>query len=412
MTLLDYRTDVRNLIAHFLPQCLKAFPCSRNPQEPDYTASLAIGLPKLLDADITTKNLGLRFGGCYIHQKPYVSYEDGTTAKTCELGDLLVLCREKKSGKELINAALFQLKMVKGECGVDERQLRLYAEWPKLWFGRSKQSDGKCVYDVYPKAETQGALYSFVHRANPSSTSSGLRFTVATPHQCSADKYVDGKEGMPLQDFLADFIIGLTGRLISSEKAEKASGDDWSALIRETVAQIKESVIRRSGLLVDQSQMRAQGDLFLNLMGTGGLAEDAATSEEEASLTGGMGVLVISKSDEIDASVYERLTKEEVEKRLEDLGYEHGDTALEYKVHTKAGRFHTVWLKKLKENYTREEVKKLLNKMGDFVNAFWSGDLPKSKWFIGMDLVGCGKNEECDDRSDASFHAQNDEAEK
>lgn len=402
MTLLDYRMEVRDLIARFLPCCTKGLPCLRQPQEPDYTAALAIGLAKLLDEDSKTKKLGLRFGGCYIHQKPYVTYDDNPYAKTCELGDLLVLCREKRNGKELINATIFQLKMGENKGDVDEKQLRLYSEWPQFWFGRSEQSDGKRVYNVYPKLEMQGALYSFAYRPESSDAEECLRFTVAMPRQCSVSKYVDGRDGVLLQDFLADFIIGLTGRSISSEKGKDEDGDDWSVLIRETVEQIKGKIIRRNGLLTDPAQSRTQGNLFLNLIGSGSLAKEAAMSEKKDFLIGGMGVLVISKSEELDAEVYERLTTKDIEKRLKRLGYEQGATALEYKICTETGSSHTVRLNKYKQSYTHAEVKSLLNEMGCFAEDFWREDLPQTEWFIKMDLAEGVKDEKGDDHPEPS----------
>ena len=103
-TLRQYRNFVKNAIKRSLPDCMNRFPQVKF-QEPDYTAGLTIGLPRLLNTARLAR-YGLRFGGCFIHQSPYVTYKDGNTTVTRELGDLLVLCRELKDGVELFNAVL------------------------------------------------------------------------------------------------------------------------------------------------------------------------------------------------------------------------------------------------------------------------------------------------------------------
>lgn len=74
-------------------------------KEPDYLAAIVTKFPPLMN----TMWGNAKYGGCYIHQKPYVTTVAGDT---CEAGDLLVLCRKTVDGKTRINAALFQLKFI------------------------------------------------------------------------------------------------------------------------------------------------------------------------------------------------------------------------------------------------------------------------------------------------------------
>ena len=231
-TLREYRNRVKNLIKRYLPNCMRNF-SQRTFQEPDYTAGLAIGLPMLLNTDKIATCCGLRFGGCFIHQKPYVTYMGTTKPVTRELGDLLVLCRERHEKEERFNAALLQLKMVKDRCKqVESGQLKIYTEWPAFSIGR--QYVPKSPYNVYPKTVTQGALYSFVHKPDKASP---LRFTVASPDELLMRNGIGRTDGMQLQEFLADFVIWQSGRAISSWHEHRK--DPWSYLIWDIVEQLR-----------------------------------------------------------------------------------------------------------------------------------------------------------------------------
>lgn len=293
----EYRNLVKNLIKRYLPNCMNNFP-RRNFQEPDYTAGLAIGLPKLLNADKRTTCCGLRFGGCFIHQKPYVTYKDSGKPVTRELGDLLVLCRERHGKEERFNAALLQLKMANDGCNrVESGQLKIYTEWPKFYFGRKCVSgDSKEQYDVYPKTVTQGALYSFVHMPN---NASPLQFTVASPGGMVVRNGIDSSHGMQLQEFLADFVIWQSGRAIS--RREEHRHDPWSHLIWDIVEQLQNVKFKRKRISNNSKDRldREQGAFFDFLLSEGQMneliqnVETAKTLNDEQS--GVLGMLFIDK---------------------------------------------------------------------------------------------------------------------
>ena len=417
-----YRNRVKDLFEKALPHCVDVFlrrlTNGRKLQEPDYTAGLAIGLPKMLDGDAQLHKLGLRMGGCYIHQKPYVTYEDKPKPKSCELGDLLVLCREMKKGKELINAVLLQMKMGNHKRDVDKKQLRLYVEWPKFWFKWDRQQNDKRVYDVYPKTVTQGALYSFVHPSKSSSEGDDLHFTVVSPNQCSALKHAEGIKGTTLQDFLADFVIGLTGRSIVTKEDQETAGDDWSAMIWQAVSQIRgnEKGICRSGILAGRPpEPRVQGDV-LSFLNNAGLLDGLAGNESEEINDfvphEGMGVLFISRMDDLEEgrmrrtkNSRERLKRTDVVNRLLKLGYRVGATSDEYKIVNPEDEVeHTVHLKKHKRSYTLADVEDLFSENSICAGCaarFWDDSLTPPELFIKM-----GLSKDCLEEYDRA-HTQN-----
>lgn len=256
-TLRQYRNFVKNAIKRSLPNCMDRFPQGIKFQEPDYTAGLTIGLPGLLNTARLAR-YGLRFGGCFIHQSPYVTYKDGNTTVTRELGDLLVLCRELKDGVELFNAALLQLKMADGKKEVEEGQLKIYTAWPAFDFGRVCTKSPQ--YDIYPKTVTQGTMYSFVHKPDGINR---LQFTVASPDRLVTRDGLDRSKGTQLQEFLADFIIWQSGRAIESQDAY--GFDSWSNLIWDLVKRLKGAFFNRKRINVKHLD-REHGAFFQALL--------------------------------------------------------------------------------------------------------------------------------------------------
>jgi len=288
MTLKEYRNRVKNVIKRYLPHCMDQFPAGRKFQEPDYTAGLAIGLPSLLNTPELAR-LGLRFGGCYVHQSPLVTYREGTTTEIRELGDLLVLSRERVDGAERYNAALLQLKMDDEKNEVESGQLKIYTQWPAFDFGRSVSPVAH--YDVYPKTVTQGALYSFVHVH----TVGSLGFTVASPDRLVVRDGVDNANGVPLQEFLADFVIGISGRSISSWQDH--GNDAWSHLIWDIVGRLKDARFKRKN--ISRVDNREQGAFFDLIASDEWLAESISDAKDliipDTESYGMSGLLMIKK---------------------------------------------------------------------------------------------------------------------
>jgi len=78
--------------------------------EPSHTAAIVSKFPGLMNRHWG----GAKFGGCFIHQSPYVNFKAKNRKRRCEVGDLLCLCKKTVDGKVRYNATLFQLKVMYG----------------------------------------------------------------------------------------------------------------------------------------------------------------------------------------------------------------------------------------------------------------------------------------------------------
>lgn len=199
-------------------------------QEPDYTAALAIELPRLLNEK---KNdfPNITFGGCFIHQSPKVTFNMPRVGESCcELADLLVLVRKQTNDIPRYNAALIQLK--KSEKSPfnltnrgDLKQLYLFEKWPKFIM-----TSTYLQYDLLPKAVTQGALYCIIKRTPE------FMLYMAEPME-----RMEYSGEMTFGRFICDTIHWQTGRTISDE-ANKNS-DEWSRLIWDLIQNVQNKVI-------------------------------------------------------------------------------------------------------------------------------------------------------------------------
>ena len=67
-----YRREIEKALGDALSDCMAEFP-KREFEEPDYTAGIALGVPKQMKKKGSLP--GLRFGGCFIHQSPRITYQ-------------------------------------------------------------------------------------------------------------------------------------------------------------------------------------------------------------------------------------------------------------------------------------------------------------------------------------------------
>ena len=234
--------------------------------EPSHTAAIVSKFPGLMN-----RHWGVaKFGGCFIHQSPYVNFKAKNRKRRCEVGDLLCLCKKTVDGKVRYNATLFQLKKDKIESGkvkLDNiRQRLLYTEWPVLSFDHSRANAGDNQYDIQPKAVTPGAQYMFINK---------YPYPCSNYYDCRARCYVpvvfthsipsSVMENTPERSFgsfLWDFINWQNGRPISEPDANPK--DEWSRLIWELVARTTNKVynINKSNPKWQICNLRSNGDFF------------------------------------------------------------------------------------------------------------------------------------------------------
>lgn len=212
--------------------------------EAAYTASIVTKFPELMNK----RRNGAKFGGCFIHQSPYVKMNVVKGRNQCEVGDLLCICKKTVNGRKRLNAALFQLKKDKSQNGSvkpdNARQRRLYTEWPIFSFVQDLHFTGENHYDIQSKTVTSGAQYMFINK-HP------------YPNECHCDCYgmfdypvvythsipeavMENNSCLSFGLFLWDFIHWQNGRSFS-DSIELAK-DDWSRLIWELIERSKTKV--------------------------------------------------------------------------------------------------------------------------------------------------------------------------
>lgn len=222
----------------------------RNKKEPSFAASLAISIARWVNARFKTSHPQLSVSGCFLHQKPYVTFKRGTgEVATCELGDLLVVCHDVIDGQDCYNASLFQLKKGAADQTVDKTQYELYAKWPEFRLAHNYEGLGRKSYDLQPKTWTPGAAYMFIDKCDYDDSSC---YVVAVPKQglkCGT---------VPFEIFMETFLLWQSGRAIANEKDKNQ--DKWSELIWDVVRLLEKCPLRCKGVKKDAGQKRIAGN--------------------------------------------------------------------------------------------------------------------------------------------------------
>ena len=249
-------------------------------EEPDYNAALAIEMPPLLNSCGAFPDV--RFGGCYIHQSPKVTfagkYEDPST---CELGDLLAICHEVVDGDDRYNAALIQWKRLKLGfeiiSGKELKQLDLYEHWPKFemnWCG--------CEFDIYPKTVTPGAQYGLIQEEKPVS----LFCTIPMMELAVSDS-------TPFARFLINLMKWQTGRPFVLTDYPDAN-DEWSRIINHLIWHTLTKHFNRRNIKMED-EPRTPKDLLKMLVKDDVKGDDRAVYPESENDEGDISILYIEK---------------------------------------------------------------------------------------------------------------------
>lgn len=162
----------RFLLSAKIDEQIKAITWSSNDQEPDCVARLVKNLPRIISDSLKAlyPSRSVSVGGAFIHQKPLAHFLNRPGFRDPELGDLLLVVREKRSFGHAYNALLLQAKCVNdvfcASVPVDH-QFILYSEWPTFKYVRAGALNGRCR-TVRPRTLTQGAEYLLIDRKTPS----------------------------------------------------------------------------------------------------------------------------------------------------------------------------------------------------------------------------------------------------
>lgn len=246
---MSYITDINNAIAQSVATVKAvAKKNGRAMQEPDYVAALTTEFPRRIKGLFP----GVRYGGCFIHQKPKISFTSNIDGNqhSCELGDLLVICRKIVDGKERYITALLQFKRANGKSlrisALSELvQLEVYTSWPIFTI---KNVPGQ--FDVQPKTVNLGAQYSLIYES-----AGQYRSMYAHIPQASMDFSSD----LTLGRFINDLLDWQDGRTINEESQK--DDEEWSRLIWTLINISKTAIFNRRNIGQENSP-RTAGEFF------------------------------------------------------------------------------------------------------------------------------------------------------
>lgn len=262
MELLDFTLKADYMLLGAVNAVKKDIAPRKSIQEQDYLTAIVTKFPLLMNSTWDE----VKYGGCFIHKSPLVSFKKGGR---CEAGDLLVLCREIVEKDVRYNAALFQLKRVLQKNAPfikpdNMLQYKFYSEWPEFSIG------GKFYpalsRNIEPKAVTPGAQYMLINDPD-FMTHHLLLGECCYHHQFVFTHSIPRPEMYSTKDltfgrFLWDFTHWQNGRPIAPE--EDARGDEWSRFIWDLIVKTHNVVIRNvnAGLGAGSKQSKQQGDFF------------------------------------------------------------------------------------------------------------------------------------------------------
>lgn len=224
----------RHYLAHELTAAMYGIKWPVGAQEPDYIATMVINLPGLIKDALNKILPGRQFavGNAFIHQKPLAHFTQRPCPVSPELGDMLVVCREKRASGVVYNAILLQAKRVQNILHTeinkkDYHQFILYSEWPEFKYSRADALNGQ-VRNIFPKTITQGAQYLLINKLSPNEM-----FTATVDNPLNGSKLFSRT--------LATIMSFDGGRTFDAVNMQ----DDWSQMIVDLLRISMNSVFNR-----------------------------------------------------------------------------------------------------------------------------------------------------------------------
>lgn len=275
----------RHHLAISLQSAIQGINWPANAQEPDYVVTLVNVLPGYIKNSLTQHLLGrsIASGSAFIHQKPLAHFLNMPGMSDPELGDLLIVCREKRYSGAVYNAMLLQAKRTNDPFQTsipNDHQYVLYTEWPEFEYKRAGALNGK-RRSVLPKTITQGAQYLLIAEAGP------IELFTAT-----VDRPLNGSKLFAWT--LAAILSFDAGRTFQATNPH----DDWSQMILDLLRLTATSVFthRNSGFV---GTKRWNGDdAFDYILGLGAQEEEKqkgqqVLGEDESGRFSGISVVCV-----------------------------------------------------------------------------------------------------------------------
>ena len=267
---------------------LRSIQWPNNAHEPDYVAKLVDVLPDLISHSLAHIMPGGKYavGSAFIHQKPIAHFLSKSGYKNPELGDLLIVCRDKRFSCYAYNAILLQAKCADNHSCVkilNDHQYILYSEWPEFEYKRAGILNGK-KRGVLPKSITQGAQYLLIERDNRDDSSDVRLFTATVDRPLSAS-----------MSFAGSLLLSFnTGRSFQFSRPR----DDWSQMILDLLRLSADAKFNRRNSHYVGAQRWNGDSSFLYLLNT----KDTDRELIERYSPKGMGVICIDLDFSRDAS--------------------------------------------------------------------------------------------------------------
>ena len=264
---------------------ITGIPWTGSEQEPDCVAKLVYTLPGAIKNSLNTALPGRQIaaGGAFIHQKPIVHFVNKPGLRDPELGDLLIVCRERRASGVVYNAMLLQAKVTDNVWRTNiprDHQHVLYSEWPIFEYKRAGVLTGK-RRNIFPKTITQGAQYLLIYKNAPCNMWTATVDIPLRGSSCFAST-------------LASIISFDEGRTFQTTSPR----DDWSQMILDLLQLAATSVFNRRNSGFAKAKRWAGPDAFdfiLNLEQTGSETEgqEQTTNSEESDAGCGVSVICI-----------------------------------------------------------------------------------------------------------------------
>lgn len=276
-------TDINSDIQKSIRQAITAAQ-GKKLQEPDYTASLSIGLPNILKKSGKLPS-NIKFGGCFTHQSPLAKFASAHKQMSCELGDLLILIRKKTTDGEIYNAALVQLKrsdnhIISIKSDGELKQLYLYKHWPCFSVEQLLSQ-----YNVFPKTVTKGGVYGIIHEK------SNNAFQIYTSEPMST---MQCNKNFTFGKFIVNLIDWQAGRTIADEYNKDS--DEWSRLIWDIIRLVEHKLFNANNSSF-AGQSKSTIDFFQSMLNNSFMDDGSKytfqTNDNPESENSGFGILFV-----------------------------------------------------------------------------------------------------------------------
>ncbi|MNR84332.1 hypothetical protein D3C72_151300 [compost metagenome] len=210
--------------------------------EPVFTAHLCSSLSSLAtpwrsELRQIDPSAVLSISSAFTHQRPYVTFKDGTDVKQCELSDVMIALIDRSDPSKVLSRCIFvQAKRDDSPTVtlVDPKdlvQLQLYTARPVFDVKRRYAPKNISFPKVLPASPENGLNYGITPPTNIKAKSAlsawgSNRWMLAN----NLDRHVGTTvaANVPLQDLLVDFLAGDAG----FDFQFSSPGDDWSVLDR------------------------------------------------------------------------------------------------------------------------------------------------------------------------------------